>query len=512
MQIGAEPEPLAPSGEVTYTVTFSNTGQGEAAQSVLSVVLPEGVEFISASDGGILNGDEVQWALGGVGSGQGGRRFFTVRDLFDQQGRVLRAEALVRDNFGDTFDARSVVLAAVQNALPLRLTLAVSDDPVQPEQRYYYTVTVGNTSTSTFLESLELSVHTPDHVFFETRQTTTDAFCVGISIAFSCEPGHRFIWEIETLAPGEVREMRIPVLVDSGDAAPFGSLIETQFQVDYDGSPALITTEETILIKRVLPPSDLDVKIGASPEPFVPGGEVTYTVTYGNAGQGEAAQSVLTVVLPENVELISATDGGVLIDNTVEWELGSVGSGQGGQRAFTVRDLQMQPGRVLRVEAHVRDNFGEAFDHRTTSGTAVQFSAPVEITVTSNDTELFLSPGQRFAYIVTVRNTSSSTFLETLEIGVHTPHHVFFETSQTTEPTFCVGISIAFACEPGHRFIWEIETLFPGETREVRIPAFVDDEVRRGSLVVAPFQAFYFVGEQAQRVTDTVVYVIGTAL
>jgi uncharacterized repeat protein (TIGR01451 family) len=57
--------------------------------------------------------------------------------------------------------------------------------------------------------------------------------------------------------------------------------------------------------------------------------EVTFTITYSNAGAMPAFSAVLTDTLPSGVTFVSATDDGAFADGAVTWDLGNLGPGEG---------------------------------------------------------------------------------------------------------------------------------------------------------------------------------------
>ncbi len=64
--------------EVTYTISYTNLGPTTALAAVLHDTLPAGAAFVSASEGGALNGDTVAWDIGTLGKGAGGSVELTV--------------------------------------------------------------------------------------------------------------------------------------------------------------------------------------------------------------------------------------------------------------------------------------------------------------------------------------------------------------------------------------------------------------------------------------------------
>ena len=74
------PATVTTGDELTYEISYTNAGPAEATNAVLTDVLPEGTEFVSASDGGTYSGatGTVTWNLGTVNVGFTGTRTLTV--------------------------------------------------------------------------------------------------------------------------------------------------------------------------------------------------------------------------------------------------------------------------------------------------------------------------------------------------------------------------------------------------------------------------------------------------
>ncbi|MEM4308867.1 MAG: lamin tail domain-containing protein [Thermoplasmata archaeon] len=61
---------VASYGEIlTYTIYYNNTGTGIAGHVWINDTLPDGVDFVSASDGGVLDGNVVRWHFTNVAPG-----------------------------------------------------------------------------------------------------------------------------------------------------------------------------------------------------------------------------------------------------------------------------------------------------------------------------------------------------------------------------------------------------------------------------------------------------------
>lgn len=74
------PASAAVGDEITYTITYGNSGGTAAANVVLRDPLPTGTTFVSATGGGTLAGDDVTWNVGALNAGVTGQTVqFTVR-------------------------------------------------------------------------------------------------------------------------------------------------------------------------------------------------------------------------------------------------------------------------------------------------------------------------------------------------------------------------------------------------------------------------------------------------
>jgi uncharacterized repeat protein (TIGR01451 family) len=58
------PEKVFMTRDADFKITVENTGNADSSNTAVSVKIPAGMKFISASNGGILSGDSVAWALG----------------------------------------------------------------------------------------------------------------------------------------------------------------------------------------------------------------------------------------------------------------------------------------------------------------------------------------------------------------------------------------------------------------------------------------------------------------
>src|SRR5438093_1588111 len=73
------PDPVAAGGNLTYTLSYSNTGNANATGVVLTDTVPANTTFVSATAGGTLASGVVTWSPGNLAAGASGSVQMVVR-------------------------------------------------------------------------------------------------------------------------------------------------------------------------------------------------------------------------------------------------------------------------------------------------------------------------------------------------------------------------------------------------------------------------------------------------
>ncbi|WP_412068568.1 T9SS type A sorting domain-containing protein [Rubrivirga sp. IMCC43871] len=199
-----------PGGLVTATLTVGNRSDGALGALALSLPVPDGLVFESASTGGTLaEGDPavVSWALGPFGEADGGRVFARFRVAAGiQPGTLLRAHAAVR---AAGTAAHAATAASVTGEPGLALSFQLSAIAAPPFQTVAVTLTATNQGPSTSAPA-SVAVLIPDEVLSFDEQTTLD--CPGSR----CEDNEIAVWSVGALAPGQSQAIAFPVRPDGG--------------------------------------------------------------------------------------------------------------------------------------------------------------------------------------------------------------------------------------------------------------------------------------------------------
>ena len=111
-------DPVVPGDQLSYTVHYGNRSGSTVANAVLSVPIPAGTGYVSASPGAVYTGSAVQWSLGALANGEVGSQTLTV-SVTGGAGDVLLADALLEDVSGVVPTQRSQVTTGVRSAAPV---------------------------------------------------------------------------------------------------------------------------------------------------------------------------------------------------------------------------------------------------------------------------------------------------------------------------------------------------------------------------------------------------------
>jgi uncharacterized repeat protein (TIGR01451 family) len=98
---------------------------------------------------------------------------------------------------------------------------------------------------------------------------------------------------------------------------------------------------------QIDPAVDLALTLEAAPDPVIPGGLLTYTLSATNLGPSYATGIVLTDTLPNGVTFVSASPGCVHAGGMVTCALGTLLPAGGATVILVVRADQLTPGLIV---------------------------------------------------------------------------------------------------------------------------------------------------------------------
>lgn len=492
-------DPVVADSNLQYQLHFAlRDDAGSVNNSRLVFPIPDGASFVSASGGGVLSSGVVEWQLGPLSPGDDGIRSVVVATDSGLENGTLQAHADIQGITDTTQRLRSEAYAVVDSVAPLTLSTEANPDPAHTSDLTNIRFTVSNNDPFTRF-GVEIHLRYPQG-FNQAFETEFDGNCVGTT----CNSGERAVWLVGDIPAGDTVTVDLPATVLS--VQPAGELINLfASAADDQGATARDTTSIGVTANT---PYELSLMTASSP--VTAGGELTYRLNWGYRDDaGFVSDSVLRFPVPGGCSFVSASDGGVLSNGHVEWDLGFVQPGQGGVRLVTVAtDNDLAAGVVIDAAADLYASADPDLDQRATSNTSIAASVPLSLYVESNHNPS--RSGELANQQITVANNDAFTrFGVTLQGRF--PQYV----NQAFETEFdgnCIGTT----CSAGELITWVLGDIPAGDARTVDLPHVIAPSTVDG--VTVDYYLTAFDDQSAQtlahdsiRVQDDTVYDLALA-
>jgi hypothetical protein len=236
----------------TYQLNYgAYAGSGGASNATMRLLLPDGVTPVS-TNGGTVDNNTVEWALGAVGAGDGGRRVVEVE--FDDtipEGALLVARAsLAPGNTGETTQRASFPVTTF-DVNPLSLTVTPPEAPIQPGQQVTYDVTIENVGSANIASPTVLLFIPIVFSSFDEAPTLANVDCP----RSSCDAGEILTWTPPDLTPGQTRTLSFTTNVFS--STQLGDMIRMRLQASGAGASAIYQTVNTSVASDFVLPVEL---------------------------------------------------------------------------------------------------------------------------------------------------------------------------------------------------------------------------------------------------------------
>jgi len=443
------PKQVVEAGEqIEMEISFGNISSSSLTSTSLEATLPSGLSFVSASDGGSLNGSTISWDLNVLNAGTSGKRFFTVEvDSGASDGNIYSIDASVKSN-GTELSSGGEVLA-VRSGVNLHLDVTVTGDNMRANRYSYFRYVVSNTGNSS-LADVSLRVMVPEHSFFYEQSSLPVITSCGSNY---CKEGEWGVFSIGQLDAGETRVLTY-ALEDNSHVVDGEPMVTHAVLTEGSGAYTL-GTKPTVLFERDL---GLLLDVAASKQVVAADETFEYELSFGNAGSSAVQNLVLEMPLPANTTLVSASDGGTENSGVVSWSLNTLNSGASGKRTVTVQaNSGLADGEVLINKAEL--NLGGPSLARAGESVVIRDGLHLNLDVSVTGDNMLSNRYSYFRYVVS--NTGNSSLADvTLQVMV--PEHSFFyERSSLPEITNC-GSNY---CKGGEWGVFSIGQLDAGETR-----------------------------------------------
>ncbi|THF68308.1 DUF11 domain-containing protein [Deinococcus sp. Arct2-2] len=209
--------------DLTYTLTFTNAQSFALTNAVVrdnlkviqvldaagKLTRTDTLEFVSADNGGVLEGTEAVWRFPSVAAGQtltltlktrvpaGTPDGASVVNIFTVASSEIPAPVPSNPIKNPVFDAANLTL--VKSSTPALVSYG---------QEITYTFTVTNKSTAANLTLIEVTDNLPTGLVYVEGSSTLDGAAITPVVS-----GRKYVWSIPGLAAGQVAEIRFRALV-----------------------------------------------------------------------------------------------------------------------------------------------------------------------------------------------------------------------------------------------------------------------------------------------------------
>jgi uncharacterized repeat protein (TIGR01451 family) len=353
------PDPVTAGNNITYTITITNNGPSDAQNVVFTDTPPASTGNAGFS---LNSGPPAACAVVPEGSpGAPSCHFPTFPagatasitlivkvDPLAQAGaytNTANASTVTADPnpANNSASATTTVNAA---SADLSVTKVDSPDPVLAGDNITYSITITNNGPDP-AQNVVFTDTPPantTHAGFTIDSSPPGALCAAVPVGSTGAPSCSF----PTLPAGASILMTLIVNVDAG--TPPGTLTNTANASTATADPNPANNAGSATTTVVEPTADLSVTKTDSPDPVLPGDDITYTITVTNNGPATADDVTVTDPLPAGTSFVSATpsQGSCAGTTTVTCNIGFLANGASATITLVVQvDPATPPGAEI---------------------------------------------------------------------------------------------------------------------------------------------------------------------
>jgi uncharacterized repeat protein (TIGR01451 family) len=392
-----QPDPVEAGAPLTYTLRYTNTGNADATGVVITATLDSNVSFSTSTPGPTGGSGQVwYWETDDIlgEGGSGGIVVYVDVELPLTNGTILDFAAQLVDLEGDSLE--QTAQTQVSSAPILSLVKSDGIQTAYAGDRLTYVLTYSNTGNE----------NAADVVISDTLPASVDFVdCEVAGDDCGLEAPGTAVFRIPEVVAQTSQEALL--IVDVDDPLPAG----TEYLINHAWmrAPALSAPIHTLDVDYVGTRPDLTAAVVHEPSLFSPGGLMTYTLTYGNAGRMDAEGVVITTGLPLSTTYAGPVDAWTSADGqTYTHTVGDLPAGDTGRTlTFTVRFTDGLPTGVTAFDTSfvIGETAHGGEDTNAEDNTAGAYIGVPDLVVTDFTVEpADLEPNVPVTFTVVIRN------------------------------------------------------------------------------------------------------------
>jgi uncharacterized repeat protein (TIGR01451 family) len=321
LAIGESPDPVQAGGDVTYTLSYANTGTAGATSVVVTDTVPASTTFVSANAGGVRSGSTVTWSIGSVAAGGSG----SVQMVAHVASPLANGTTIT--NGGGSIDSAqtnpvsaAAATTTVQSAPVLTISKTDGPDPVAAGANITYSLSWSNTG----------NMNASGVVVTDTLPANTTFVS---ATAGGTRSGSVVTWNVGALNAGASGSAQLVVKVNS-PLANGTTISNAAYAIDCaETAPVSGGAVSTTVTSAPA----LAISVTDAPDPVLAGANLTYTLTWSNNGNMDATSLAITDAVPANTTFVSATGGGTESGGVVTWTAPVLAVAASGSAQMVVR-------------------------------------------------------------------------------------------------------------------------------------------------------------------------------
>ncbi|MCF6288679.1 MAG: DUF11 domain-containing protein [Proteobacteria bacterium] len=471
LNVIANKEPVASNQQLKYDINYSNQGIVATTNTELIFPLPANTTFVTADAGGNLVGTDVIWDIGTLNPGQGAHKQVTVQlgasvtngDIIETDTVTLTGEENLTSH-----QARALSSTRVEDLPAIGLAISTGTSPVRLDETPYIHLTATNKTTQLMTGvRVELLIHFGLNGFLISA-LTDNANCT--SASGFCQPGETVFWELGSLAPGTGKTVSLTSL----PGGLFGSTDGRQISFNaraFADSQTDRWVRSTVIIEQN---RALSLTIDADQEPNIIDASISYNLTFGNRGDTTANGIELRFPLPDNSTFISTEAGGMLVNNEVIWNIGTLNPGEGSRRRVTLQlDNSINVGDIMEInKASI-----STVNHKTMASSILRVKHNNLLDLWLDlDADVVL-PNDTLDVNLSVNNQSAST-MPNIELSLSFPNHLNqLADSLISNGGDCNNVSGSdLTCNTPETVIWNLGNIIAGNSSLQNIPPTIEQD------------------------------------
>ncbi|HVY38693.1 MAG TPA: CCXG family PEP-CTERM protein, partial [Polyangia bacterium] len=456
LSVGMTPDPVSAGDQLTVGLTYGNGGSADATNATLIDVIPANTTFVQAMGGGIYDTTTrtITWLLGTIPAHGGATVSYVVSipNPVANHTPLVDMASLMTDHAAA---ATGHATAYTSSAPVLTFTDVPDANPVGAGAPLSYTLSWKNIGSDAANDSV-IQWALPAHVTFQTANNGGNYDSAT----------NKVVWNVGTILSGSMGGVTVTVLVDS--PLPTGTqLIDQASLLTSNGGMPMANTTVTVNSAPALVLSET-----GAPNPVAAGGQLVYTLAYGNAGSDMATNAAIVAAVPPATSFVSATGGGTYDSgaNSVTFSLGALAASPNplGSVTFTVKVAAPLPNGTT-VTASAMLSADNAAGAPAMATDTVQ-SAPT-LSLTNTGMPSPIDPGSLLTYTIAYANN-----------GTDAAHGV------TIADTLPSGVTIMSASNGGaydsgtNTVTWSLSDLAAGASGSVTLTVLVNSNAPAGML------------------------------